>query len=181
MHGGRPSSEYAKIRKESLETQFGRILGSSSHTIFADRRFGPFLAVYRAATISFHVVKLTIWHLLLSDVHKRAEKFRETLIRLGPFYIKLGQALSTRPDILPSAYCQELSKLQDQIPPFPTRIAVRTIESELGSRISDLFADISPEPIAAASLGQVYKVMQLIFTLESLSQSKFRGLEWHPC
>ncbi|PNT75194.1 hypothetical protein BRADI_1g28540v3 [Brachypodium distachyon] len=72
-------------------------------------------------------------------------------------YINLGQALSTRPDILPSAYCQELSKLQDQIPPFPTRIAVRTIESELGSRISDLFADISPEPIAAASLGQVYK------------------------
>ncbi|VAH98094.1 unnamed protein product [Triticum turgidum subsp. durum] len=157
VHGGRPSSEYAKIRKESLESQFRRILGSSSHTLFADRGFGPFLAVYRAATISYHVVKLTVWHLLLSDVHKRAEKFRETLIRLGPFYIKLGQALSTRPDILPSAYCQELSKLQDQIPPFPTRKAIRTIESELGSRMSDLFADISPEPIAAASLGQVYK------------------------
>uniref|UniRef100_J3MKK4 ABC1 atypical kinase-like domain-containing protein n=2 Tax=Oryza brachyantha TaxID=4533 RepID=J3MKK4_ORYBR len=125
--------------------------------LFADRGFGPFLALYRAATISFHVMKLTIWHLLLGDVHKRAEKFRETLIRLGPFYIKLGQALSTRPDILPNAYCQELSKLQDQIPPFPTRIAVRTIESQLGARISDLFADISPEPIAAASLGQVYK------------------------
>ncbi|KAE8776965.1 hypothetical protein D1007_50327 [Hordeum vulgare] len=157
VHGGRPSSEYAKIRKESLETQFRRILGSSSHTLFADRGFGPFLALYRAATISYHVVKLTVWHLLLRDVHKRAEKFRETLIRLGPFYIKLGQALSTRPDILPSAYCQELSKLQDQIPPFPTRNAIRTIESELGSRMSDLFADISPEPIAAASLGQVYK------------------------
>ncbi|KAF8690866.1 hypothetical protein HU200_041268 [Digitaria exilis] len=157
VHGGRPSSEYAKIRKESLETQFGRILGSSSRRLFADRGFGPFLALYRAATISFHVVKLTIWHLLLNDMHKRAEKFRETLIRLGPFYIKLGQALSTRPDILPSAYCQELAKLQDQIPPFPTRIALRTIESQLGSRISDLFADISPEPIAAASLGQVYK------------------------
>uniref|UniRef100_A0A0D9WYJ4 Protein kinase domain-containing protein n=1 Tax=Leersia perrieri TaxID=77586 RepID=A0A0D9WYJ4_9ORYZ len=157
VHGERPSSEYAKIRKESLESQFGRILGSSSRTIFADRGFGPFLALYRAATISFHVMKLTVWHLLLNDVHKRAEKFRETLIRLGPFYIKLGQALSTRPDILPNAYCQELSKLQDQIPPFPTRIAVRTIESQLGSRISDLFADISPEPIAAASLGQVYK------------------------
>ncbi|PUZ69526.1 hypothetical protein GQ55_2G116000 [Panicum hallii var. hallii] len=157
VHGERPSSEYAKIRKESLETQFGRILGSSSRRLFADRGFGPFLALYRAATISFHVVKLTIWHLLLNDMRKRAEKFRETLIRLGPFYIKLGQALSTRPDILPSAYCQELAKLQDQIPPFPTRIALKTIESQLGSRISDLFADISPEPIAAASLGQVYK------------------------
>lgn len=157
MHGERPSSEYAKIRKELLESQFGRILGSSSRKLFADRGFGPFLALYRAATISYHVVKLTVWHLLLNDVHKRAEKFRETLIRLGPFYIKLGQALSTRPDILPNAYCQELSKLQDQIPPFPTRIAVRTIESQMGSRIADLFADISPEPIAAASLGQVYK------------------------
>ncbi|GJN07529.1 hypothetical protein PR202_ga25367 [Eleusine coracana subsp. coracana] len=157
VHGERPTSEYAKIRKESLETQFGRILGSSSRRLFADRGFGPFLALYRAATISFHVVKFTIWHLLLSDMKKRAEKFRESLISLGPFYIKLGQALSTRPDILPSAYCQELAKLQDQIPPFPTRIALRTIESQLGSRISDLFADISPEPIAAASLGQVYK------------------------
>nr|CAB3452780.1 unnamed protein product [Digitaria exilis] len=78
-----------------------------------------------------------------------------------PFTLQLGQALSTRPDILPSAYCQELAKLQDQIPPFPTRIALRTIESQLGSRISDLFADISPEPIAAASLGQVYKVLQV--------------------
>ncbi|CAD6225774.1 unnamed protein product [Miscanthus lutarioriparius] len=158
VHGERPSSEYAKIRKKSLETQFGRILGSSSRRIFADRGFGPFLALYRAATISFHVLKLTIWHLWLNDMHKRAEKFRETLIRLGPFYTKLGQALSTRPDILPSAYCQELAKLQGQIPPFPTRIALRTIESQLGSRISDLFADISPEPIAAASLGHVYKV-----------------------
>ncbi|KAI4977565.1 hypothetical protein ZWY2020_059702 [Hordeum vulgare] len=77
---------------------------------------------------------------------------------LGWFIMsKLGQALSTRPDILPIAYCQELSKLQDQIPPFPTRNAIRTIESELGSRMSDLFADISPEPIAATLLGQVYK------------------------
>ncbi|CAN1341742.1 Uncharacterized protein sll0005 [Linum perenne] len=88
---------------------------------------------------------------------ERAVKFRETLVRLGPFYIKLGQALSTRPDILPSVYCQELSKLQDQIPPFPTRIAVKSIESQLGRPISELFADISPEPIASASLGQVYK------------------------
>ncbi|KAL5974086.1 hypothetical protein ACLOJK_030748 [Asimina triloba] len=69
----------------------------------------------------------------------------------------LGQALSTRPDILPNAYCQELAKLQDQIPPFPSHIAIRSIESQLGSPISQIFADITEEPIAAASLGQVYK------------------------
>ncbi|KAK3031553.1 hypothetical protein RJ639_035466 [Escallonia herrerae] len=69
----------------------------------------------------------------------------------------LGQALSTRPDILPTAYCQELAKLQDQIPPFSTRVAINSIESQLGVPISQIFADISSEPIAAASLGQVYK------------------------
>ncbi|XP_010913708.1 uncharacterized protein [Elaeis guineensis] len=143
VHGGRPSAEYAKLRKESLESQFGNILGTyGSKTWFAYQRFGPFLALYRAAIISFQVAKLT---------------FRETLIRLGPFYIKLGQALSTRPDILPTAYCQELSKLQDQIPPFSTHVAIKSIESQLGAPISQIFSDISPKPVAAASLGQVYK------------------------
>ncbi|KAE8056214.1 hypothetical protein FH972_013005 [Carpinus fangiana] len=69
----------------------------------------------------------------------------------------LGQALSTRPDILPPVYCEELAKLQDQIPPFPTHRAIKSIETQLGVPISQIFADISPEPIAAASLGQVYK------------------------
>ncbi|KAG2284181.1 hypothetical protein Bca52824_055401 [Brassica carinata] len=95
--------------------------------------------------------------LFVRDMRKRAVKFRETLISLGPFYIKLGQALSTRPDILPSIYCQELSKLQDRIPPFPTSVAMRCIEEQLGAPVSKLFADISPKPVAAASLGQVYK------------------------
>ncbi|XP_008781808.2 uncharacterized protein slr1919 [Phoenix dactylifera] len=158
VHGGRPSAEYAKLRKESLESEFGNILGTyGSKTWFAHQRFGPFLALYRAAIISFQVAKLTVWHFLLQDISKRAVKFRETLIRLGPFYIKLGQALSTRPDILPTAYCQELSKLQDQIPPFSTHVAIKSIESQLDAPISQLFSDISPKPIAAASLGQVYK------------------------
>lgn len=65
--------------------------------------------------------------------------------------------MSTRQDILPHVYCHELAKLQDQIPPFPTHVARKLIEQELGVPISDVFADISPEPIAAASLGQVYK------------------------
>ncbi|CAL9064901.1 uncharacterized protein LOC135585227 isoform X1 [Musa acuminata AAA Group] len=158
VHGERPSAEYAKLRKESLETEFGHILGAhGSKTWFAYHRFGPFLALYRAAIISFYLAKLTVWHFFVRDIHKRAAKFRKTLIRLGPFYIKLGQALSTRPDILPSAYCQELSKLQDQIPPFSTRVAIKSIESQLGLPICQIFADISSEPIAAASLGQVYK------------------------
>nr|VDC92708.1 unnamed protein product [Brassica rapa] len=167
VHGGRPTAEYAKLRRESLESEFGEALGTYSTKSFsAAYRFGPFLALYRAAIISFHVVKLAFWQLFVRDMRKRAVKFRETLISLGPFYIKaynpifelqLGQALSTRPDILPSIYCQELSKLQDQIPPFPTSVAMRCIEEQLGAPVSKLFADISPKPVAAASLGQVYK------------------------
>ncbi|XP_064949556.1 uncharacterized protein LOC135598952 isoform X3 [Musa acuminata AAA Group] len=180
VHGERPSAEYAKLRKESLETEFGHILGAhGSKTWFAYHRFGPFLALYRAAIISFYLAKLTVWHFFVRDIHKRAAKFRKTLIRLGPFYIKLGQALSTRPDILPSAYCQELSKLQDQIPPFSTRVAIKSIESQLGLPICQIFADISSEPIAAASLGQVYKVTQLIYILGSLWLSRCRDLVRH--
>ncbi|KAL0407878.1 UNVERIFIED_CONTAM: putative protein phosphatase 2C 59 [Sesamum radiatum] len=155
VHGERPSAEYAKLRKESLESQFGRALGSRSVSVLY--RFGPFLALYRAAIISFHVLKLTIWRLFVHDIKKRSVKFRETLIQLGPFYVKLGQALSTRPDILPAVYCQELAKLQDRIPPFSTDVAIKSIESQLGMPIAEIFADISDEPIAAASLGQVYK------------------------
>ncbi|KAF3446148.1 hypothetical protein FNV43_RR11327 [Rhamnella rubrinervis] len=144
VHGETPSAEYAKLRKESLESEFGHALGTySSKSFSAVFRFGPFLAFYRAAIISFHVLKLTIWRFFVQDIKKRA--------------IKLGQALSTRPDVLPTVYCQELAKLQDQIPPFPTRVAIKSIETQLGVPISQLFADISPEPIAAASLGQVYK------------------------
>ncbi|KAL5785888.1 hypothetical protein ACOSQ2_008280 [Xanthoceras sorbifolium] len=158
IHGGRPSAKYAKWRKESLESEFGLALGAyrtkGASVLY---RFGPFLALYRAAIISFHVLKLTIWRFFVQDINKRAVKFRETLIHLGPFYIKLGQALSTRPDILPTVYCKELEKLQDQIPPFPTDVAIKSIETQLGAEVTKFFADISPEPIAAASLGQVYK------------------------
>lgn len=84
-------------------------------------------------------------------------QLRLALIRLGPAFIKLGQTLSTRPDVLPPPICAELAKLQDQIPPFPTRAAFRAIETQLGAPIEKLFQEISPEPIAAASLGQVYK------------------------
>jgi predicted unusual protein kinase regulating ubiquinone biosynthesis (AarF/ABC1/UbiB family) len=88
---------------------------------------------------------------------RRAAQIREMLTRLGPAYIKVGQALSTRPDLVPPDYLEELTKLQDQLPPFPNEVAFRFIEEELGDRPENIYAEISPDPIAAASLGQVYK------------------------
>jgi predicted unusual protein kinase regulating ubiquinone biosynthesis (AarF/ABC1/UbiB family) len=88
---------------------------------------------------------------------RQAIHLRQVLTRLGPTFIKMGQALSTRPDLLPAVYLQELTKLQDQIPPFPNAIAYQFIEEELGASPHELFAEFTSHPIAAASLGQVYK------------------------
>ncbi len=88
---------------------------------------------------------------------KRAVQLREVLTKLGPAYIKIGQALSTRPDLVPPAFMEELVKLQDQIPPFANDIAFRLIKEDLGQTPEVIYAEISPNPVAAASLGQVYK------------------------
>jgi len=90
-------------------------------------------------------------------VPQRAEQLRKLLTDLGPTFIKVGQALSTRPDLVRKDYLEELTKLQDQLPSFPSEEAFACIEAELGRPISEIYAQISPEPVAAASLGQVYK------------------------
>jgi predicted unusual protein kinase regulating ubiquinone biosynthesis (AarF/ABC1/UbiB family) len=82
---------------------------------------------------------------------------RENLVGLGPTFIKIGQALGTRADLLPLAYIKELALLQDQVPPFPTAEAFARIESELGRTVAEAFAEIDPVPVASASLGQVYR------------------------
>ena len=82
---------------------------------------------------------------------------RQSLIDLGPTFIKIGQALGTRADLLPLEYVQELAKLQDQVPAFPTAEAFAIIEAELGRSLHESYKEIDSEPIAAASLGQVYR------------------------
>src|ERR1700730_6072086 len=90
------------------------------------------------------------------DLSAKAKAFRERLVELGPAYIKLGQVLSTRPDLLPKPYIDELEHLQAEVPPMPLEHVERTIEEELHARISKLFASFDPEPLGSASLGQVH-------------------------
>ncbi|KAF9603979.1 hypothetical protein IFM89_039333 [Coptis chinensis] len=87
----------------------------------------------------------------------RAAELRKILVELGPAFVKVAQAVSSRPDLIPPAYVNELSLLQDQITPFSSQVAFSTIEEELGIALEMLFSKISPEPVAAASLGQVYQ------------------------
>ena len=81
--------------------------------------------------------------------------------KLGPTYIKLGQMMSVRPDILPSDALKELQILQDSVKPFDTPTAIAQIESELGGSLYEFFSEISQEPVAAASLAQVYRAKLL--------------------
>ena len=88
---------------------------------------------------------------------KRATQLRTLLTNLGPTFIKVGQALSTRPDLIRKDFLAELVKLQDQLPAFDSDLAYQIIETDLQRPISKIFRELSPQPVAAASLGQVYK------------------------
>jgi predicted unusual protein kinase regulating ubiquinone biosynthesis (AarF/ABC1/UbiB family) len=90
-------------------------------------------------------------------LEKQAVWLRENLIDLGPTFIKIGQALGTRADLLPLPYVKELAVLQDQVPAFPTAEAFARIEAELGRPLHEAYPEIDSEPVASASLGQVYR------------------------
>ncbi len=90
-------------------------------------------------------------------LEKQAVWLSQSLINLGPTFIKIGQALGTRADLLPLAYVKELATLQDQVPAFSTAEAFARIELELGRSLQECYAEIDSEPVASASLGQVYR------------------------
>ncbi len=127
-------------------------------------RYRPWLAWARAIKIIWNFAWFIIslkwdeWQDRVEENRlKRAAQLRETLTRLGPTFIKVGQALSTRPDLVRKDFLEELVKLQDQLPPFDNAIAYRIIETELERSIDEVFSELSPKPVAAASLGQVYR------------------------
>lgn len=88
---------------------------------------------------------------------RQAKRLREALEELGPTFAKLGQILSTRPDLLPPEYIEELEKLQDQVPPLTEPEVVRVFEQELGVPWEDVFESIEPKPLAAGTIAQVHR------------------------
>ncbi len=86
----------------------------------------------------------------------RGERLRQALERLGPIFVKFGQVMSTRRDLLPPDIADELAHLQDRVPPFPSSVAVAIIERAFGRPISDIFASFERTPIASASIAQVH-------------------------
>jgi len=94
-----------------------------------------------------------------SQARYRAKQLTALLVELGPAFVKAGQALSTRPDIIPVVLLEELSQLQDQLPGFSGDKAMELIEKDLDKNINDIFFKIDKDPISAASLGQVHKAI----------------------
>ena len=92
-----------------------------------------------------------------ANQEKQAVWLKEQLIELGPTFIKIGQSMGTRADLLPLPFVKELGTLVDSVPPFPNEIAFARIEHELGLKINEVYAEFELEPVAAASLGQVYR------------------------
>ncbi len=124
--------------------------------ILADYGFGAFLA-QMGMSERFNIPRW--WRrrrTIPGDEMTNPRRLRRALEDLGPTFIKFGQILSTRSDILPPEYIEELSYLQDEVPPVSWEEARKVVETELGASVEDLFAQVDPVPIASASLAQVH-------------------------
>jgi predicted unusual protein kinase regulating ubiquinone biosynthesis (AarF/ABC1/UbiB family) len=133
-----------------------------SNSAPASYPYSPFWRQLKIFGITFKLVCSLWWNKVTGNNssrrrHRLAQWLVKNILQLGPTFIKIGQALSTRADLIPIEYIQEFSQLQDRVPPFSSELAIAAIEHELGKPIMILFAEFNPTPLAAASLGQVHK------------------------
>jgi predicted unusual protein kinase regulating ubiquinone biosynthesis (AarF/ABC1/UbiB family) len=125
-------------------------------------RPSPFVRQWQLFGFISKLLSSLWWDRLTGNNTPRQRKLRarwlvRKLLELGPTFIKIGQALSTRADLIPLEYVRELSQLQDRVPPFASEIALSIIETELGKPIYAAFSEFESLPIASASLGQVHR------------------------
>ncbi len=107
------------------------------------------------------LLRLLPWRWWRTAAAPRGQRLREALEELGPVFVKFGQVLSTRPDLLPEDIALELARLQDQVPAFPEAVSVAIIERALNGRLEDFFSEFTRKPLASASVAQVHKAKLL--------------------
>jgi ubiquinone biosynthesis protein len=126
------------------------------NTILARNGLDQVIVSIRLFSAFRFIVYLNPWNWLRKEQLTRGEALRKSLEELGPIFIKFGQALSTRPDILPVDIALELCKLQDSVPPFASEKALAIFELAFGQSAFDVFAEFDPIPLASASMAQVH-------------------------
>jgi len=133
----------------------------AAELFYRDRPLSSFTRLAQLVTRSSSFIADTILDTKLNReekmVERRSQELLELITALGPTFIKVGQALSTRTDLLPAKYAKGLTKLQDAVPPFSGELGRSVIEQELKISIDEVFSSFSLEPVASASIGQVYK------------------------
>eukprot|EP00752_Nemacystus_decipiens_P004195 g3834.t1 len=157
-------SEAASLAASSSASVASTADLSNMESSWNKRGYGS--AISRSVEVWVFGAKILLKEIKLRKVEDAAEKSRkraaiavklkEGLLKLGPTFIKLGQLLSTRIDVVPKEYIKELVMLQDNVPGFPFETAKRIIEEDLGKPLEDLYDSFSDVPLAAASLGQVH-------------------------
>jgi predicted unusual protein kinase regulating ubiquinone biosynthesis (AarF/ABC1/UbiB family) len=146
-----------KFYRQHVENRFERARAMNWFAVLGEY----LLEIYRF--LFDRTIRLVRWFVLRGESNKAKNQERQaiwlkkSIIKLGPTFIKIGQALGTRADLLPLSYVKELGTLQDDVPSFPNEIAFARIEAELGKTFSEAYAEFDVQPIAAASLGQVYR------------------------
>src|SRR5256885_5552853 len=137
--------------QESAARTIGRL--SEIAQVAVKHGFGYLLETHK-------LTDLIPWHQRMASVDgagsQRGEHLREMLDELGPTFVKFGQLLSTRPDLVPPDVAAELRLLQDTVSPFPYEDVEQVVRAELKADIAQLFAAFDPVPVAAASIGQVH-------------------------
>jgi predicted unusual protein kinase regulating ubiquinone biosynthesis (AarF/ABC1/UbiB family) len=152
--------QYEMHRKHSLKRAAARLKMARDLTraaVYGEKLYGVKLWVFHIAMLGlqrFFIGRSTQQE---GNQQKQAVWLKEKLIELGPTFIKMGQSMGTRADLLPLPFVKELGTLVDQVPPFPNDVAFSIIEHELGCKINEVYAEFELEPVAAASLGQVYR------------------------
>ncbi|MCB1690937.1 MAG: ubiquinone biosynthesis regulatory protein kinase UbiB [Halioglobus sp.] len=119
-------------------------------------RLDEFVDQERLPTLPRLALRFAPWRLRPAPDLPRGERLRRALEELGPVFIKFGQMLSTRRDLLPDDIADELARLQDNVPPFPDQQSVAIVERALGKPVAELFASFEPTPMASASVAQVH-------------------------
>ncbi|GAA0844218.1 ubiquinone biosynthesis regulatory protein kinase UbiB [Marinobacter szutsaonensis] len=124
--------------------------------VFCRYRLDTFLPIAELPAPLKVFFLLAPWHLFPQPKLSRGDRLRLALEELGPVFVKFGQILSTRRDLLPDDMAESLKQLQDRVPPFPSDTARNIIETSLGKPVSELFAEFSSDPMASASVAQVH-------------------------